>query len=242
MKIAYSLSALGMAHGSITRDRRDGDRRYNQLEEMALKWFEYNGGDWNDKNYWSYGCHCFMLNDRPMSEMGVGKPVDKIDHICKKWKFCQKCVRDNHGEDCIGEAHAYQTKWNVKNEEWRITNDAGTCEREIGECDWQFVKDMWTHHTVYNPDYNVFKGFDREDPDNCVITTGTHGGGGGGGGGNGGSGTGGGDSGVDPTEIPDSGFECCGGHNRAWEWISTDTHQCCPLGNSGVSKPYGELC
>ena len=38
------------------------------------------------------------LGDRPMSEMGKGKPVDEMDVICQHYKQCQKCARMEHGE------------------------------------------------------------------------------------------------------------------------------------------------
>ena len=51
----------------------------------------------DERKYWAYGCNCLILGDRPMSEMGKGKPVDELDVACKEYKSCQKCVRMEFG-------------------------------------------------------------------------------------------------------------------------------------------------
>merc|ERR1711907_747141 len=75
----------------------------------------YNS-DFDERKYWAYGCHCFMLGDRPMAEMGIGKPIDALDSACKAWKECQRCARMKHnrsashpqGEfECLGEFTRY---------------------------------------------------------------------------------------------------------------------------------------
>ena len=42
--------------------------------------------NFDPRKYWAYGCHCFALDDRPMSGMGKGKPIDELDTLCKKYK------------------------------------------------------------------------------------------------------------------------------------------------------------
>merc|ERR1712227_1184232 len=57
------------------------------------------------RNYWGYGCHCFHLGDRPMTDdkpMPFGMPKDELDSQCRVYKQCQKCARMYHGDDCIG--------------------------------------------------------------------------------------------------------------------------------------------
>ena len=108
-----SLTTIGLATATPYKEesyrvRRDDEKqltkRYFQLEDISEKVFSFNGRKWDDKKYWDYGCHCLLLGDRPMSEMGVGTPKDDLDKVCKKYKMCQKCVRDKHGDKCIGEA------------------------------------------------------------------------------------------------------------------------------------------
>ena len=65
---------------------------------------------------WSYGCHCFSADsDRPLSEMGVGVPVDHIDTSCRNYKRCQYCVAEKYNGttpigECIGEFIRVKTK------------------------------------------------------------------------------------------------------------------------------------
>ena len=47
-------------------------------------------------------------SDRPLSEMGVGVPVDHIDAACRQYKRCQHCVAHQFNGttpigECIGE-------------------------------------------------------------------------------------------------------------------------------------------
>ena len=53
-----------------------GERRYEDLKKIAkIYWRKQNTGEtFDEKDYWAYGCHCFMLGDRAMSEPGSGKP------------------------------------------------------------------------------------------------------------------------------------------------------------------------
>ena len=112
-----SLTTIGLATATPYKEesyrvRRDNEKqmtkRYFQLEDISEKVFSFNGQKWDDKKYWDYGCHCLLLGDRPMSEMGVGTPKDDLDKVCKKYKMCQKCVRDKHGDKCIGEAVSFK--------------------------------------------------------------------------------------------------------------------------------------
>ena len=40
---------------------------------------EWTEGNYDERDLWTYGCHCNFLGDRPLSDMGVGQPKDKID-------------------------------------------------------------------------------------------------------------------------------------------------------------------
>ena len=82
-------------------------------------------GKFDEREYWAYGCHCFLLGDRAMSEMGKGKPVDALDNKCKNYKDCQKCVREKYGDACIGEFVRYTWKWDGKKKDFVSNNDDG---------------------------------------------------------------------------------------------------------------------
>ena len=87
----------------VKRDVEDktleGEKRYNQLVDMMT---HYNP-DFDERKYWAYGCNCLNVGDRAMSDPGYGKPVDDLDAVCKKYKDCVKCAKQEFGEMCIGE-------------------------------------------------------------------------------------------------------------------------------------------
>ena len=93
------------------RVRRDNQKRmtkrFFQLEDISEKLFSFNGKKWDHKKYWTYGCHCLLLGHHSFSNMGFGTPKDDLDKVCKKYKMCQKCVREKHGDTCIGEAVSF---------------------------------------------------------------------------------------------------------------------------------------
>jgi len=99
--------------------------------------------------YWNYGCNCMIHGDRPLSDMGTGPGVDRLDRKCREYKLCQQCARAQHGDMCIGEFISYR-----RPRTRTILNDLGveethkvcrdtpdTCERALCECDLQFAKD-----------------------------------------------------------------------------------------------------
>ena len=107
------------------------------------------------------------------------------------------------------------------------------------------ILDMLKESDHYADKFSGFYGdFDHKVPENCPVHHPTTGGGGNGGGdGDGGNGDGNGEypEDPDPTQFPHH-FECCGGHNKPYLWINTDTNQCCATDNglSGISRPIGE--
>ena len=241
MKIAFALAAFVTAQDDIAKDDvwygaegvnssangvnprglGEGDRRYDDLTDMAKKVFKKAGLTGSDKfderKYWAYGCHCYILGDRPMSQMGYGRPVDALDNKCKAYKDCQKCVRDKHGEECIGEFVRYTWRWNKSLNQLEGKEDAGTCQRELFECDAKFVNDVLAEREAFNTDYHAFwstTGFDREEKDTYCPS-----------------------NGGDPVE-----HTCCGGHDGPWYWIGLNSNQCCAQGEGGYVVGANDQC
>ena len=81
MKLSISILAVASASSVSVRQARQSDgidqgpRRYSQLMEQM----NYYNNAFDEREYWAYGCHCFFLGDRPMSDMGKGAPVDALD-------------------------------------------------------------------------------------------------------------------------------------------------------------------
>ena len=112
-----------------------------------------------------------LLGDRPLAEMGKGKPVDALDIACKAYKDCQRCARMKHGETCLGEFTKY--KFGLNNNDYQCKNSAGECSRDLCECDLAFAKAHAQVTNVYDVKYHAFwgpnNGFDKEDESNCVC-------------------------------------------------------------------------
>lgn len=199
---------VGPKSGSIARLGGDrvldvsGERRYEDLKNMAKKLWKKKGAPaFDERKYWTYGCHCFLLGDRPMSAMGKGKPVDALDNRCKAYKDCQKCVREQHGEACIGEFVRYTWKWLGKKEDFTSRNDEGSCERDLFECDKQFVHDTFEFKAVFDENFHAFwtkTDFDHTSDESCP------------------------NNGGQPVK-----HMCCGGSDKPWRWIGLNKYQCC---------------
>ena len=78
------------------------------------------------------------LGDRPMSTMGKGAPLDALDAVCKAYKECQKCARQQFGEMCIGEFVRYGL--NFDNGSPVCTDEGNSCGRALCECDKKFAQ------------------------------------------------------------------------------------------------------
>jgi len=121
-----------------------------------------------------------------------------------------------HGDECIGEFVKYGWKWSGKNNDLVSANTKGSCERELFECDRQFVYDTLVNKDAFNEKYHAFwskTGFDNRDEDNCPT------------------------GGTAPVD-----HECCGGHDRNYHWIGLNKNKCCADGQSGIVKPIDESC
>ena len=106
----------------------------------------------------------------------------------------------------LGEFVKYN--WSKKGSKDVKTNeDAGTCERELFECDRQFAKNMLDVHDVYVDAHHMFYGpWDNKDPFNCPKS-----------------------------EVTGSKRECCGGVNKPYLLYNTNNLECCPDGIPRVS-------
>lgn len=154
--------------GETNKDTTGLGRRYSDL----LKIVQHFTPSFDERKYWAYGCNCLILGDRPMSDPGFGKPVDSLDSICKQYKDCQKCVKQKFGEDCIGEFVKY--RWTKKNGGIQCKDAAGTCKRNLCECDLDFAKKMPNEIDTFNLDYHLFwSTIDwRPQEDSCLKGTG----------------------------------------------------------------------
>jgi hypothetical protein len=190
----------------------DDDRRYVDLHDIAKKIWAKNGlkgkDRFDERKYWAYGCHCFLLGDRPMSEMGKGAPVDALDVRCKAYKDCQKCVREQHGEQCIGEFVKYTWRYKSKTNEYECAQSEDSCENDLFQCDLKLAQDTFDNMNVYNEDFHAFYstiGFDNRDDQFCSS------------------------NGGDPVT-----HSCCGGSGNPYWWMNENTHTC--TANKPVAK------
>ena len=108
------------------------------------------------------------LGDRPLSQMGSGKPVDVFDKICQDYKNCQKCAREEHGETCIGEFVEYAMD-TTPGKVLKCKSKGGSCERELCECDKKFAQckllsNRIEYQNFLSMDINHEKGPRRVEP------------------------------------------------------------------------------
>jgi len=98
-----------------------------------------------------------------MSEPGKGKPVDPLDAVCKKYKDCQKCAREEFGQDCIGEFVQYN--YGQESGEKICKGAPGTCGRKICECDLQFAKAHVSQTSAFDSENHLFWSNSNWDPE-----------------------------------------------------------------------------
>ena len=220
MKTAFAVATLVAAeNGRVARSAIN--QWYADIEAMGIELWAANGytGDnkFDFRKYSAYGCHCNLFGPRPLIDYpGLGRPVDALDTKCKAYKSCQKCVREKHGDTCIGEFTNYTWRWSSKSGEFECLNEAGSCERELFECDAKFIHDLFNEREVYNVEYHRFwstTGFDFEDKDqNC------------------------------PSAGVPSEHQCCGGHDGPWYWINLNNQKCCERGKGGEVVKASDNC
>jgi hypothetical protein len=184
MKLFIAAATLSVSHGALEsglsvggrraawKDHLDkssigGTRRYDQLVSMM----GHFNKDFDEKKFWTYGCNCLMLGDRPMSDLGHGQAVDAIDKTCKRYKECLKCAREKWSEDCIGESQRYG--WKIGPEQSVMCNNQkSSCKRAICECDKMFAMEHAGVADSYDENYHMFwtqTGWNHEE--NCVHGT-----------------------------------------------------------------------
>jgi len=118
-----------------------------------------------------------------------------------------------HGETCLGEFYKYS--FGLKNNDYRCKDGAGSCKRDLCECDLAFAKAHAQVANVYDSKYHAFYGpnggFDKDDEENCEPGSGPH--------------------------EPD----CCqsSGQDTAFIWYNTLNKQCCA---DGTVVPNGDMC
>lgn len=167
--VAASASAKNSVRNRRQNDDRNvdgGAKRYSQLiDQMTL----YNN-NFDERQYWTYGCHCLMLGDRPMSTMGKGAPLDALDSVCKAYKECQKCARQRFGDMCIGEFVRYGMA--VSSGSPVCNDSADSCGRALCECDKKFAQEHVGAIDVYTDDYHRFYSSPEFDSDAMCIPNG----------------------------------------------------------------------
>jgi hypothetical protein len=97
-----------------------------------------------------------------MSDPGHGPPIDALDTVCKAYKDCLKCAREEHGEWCIGEFQRYRygkengdivCRDNPNNNN---PKNNSACKRKLCECDAQFARAHVSQAHVFTTDYHLF--------------------------------------------------------------------------------------
>merc|ERR1712048_696638 len=151
MKVTLAIIAASAEAGRVARQAGiDNDRRYFQLADMMT---HYNPS-FDERKYWTYGCNCLILGDRPMSDPGHGKPVDALDTVCKAYKDCLKCARMTYGDQCIGEFVKY--KYGLRKDEIVCRDGPNSCERALCECDAMFAQQHVAAKDVFDTKYHMF--------------------------------------------------------------------------------------
>ena len=147
--------------GSTKAPRRSKDLKIIARELMTQNAMSESQFDDFWSALWSYGCHCFDKDtDRPMSTMGFGAPVDKLDIACRNYKRCQACAKEQHGEQCVTEMVQYSyITMGGGDEPFRhvqVSADFESCEHKIFECDHRLAVEFLEYHEI-NPEFTNYK-------------------------------------------------------------------------------------
>ena len=148
--MSHAQRGEGSTNPQDTLRVQNQERRYAQLSDMM----ENYNAEFDERKYWTYGCNCLILGDRPMSDPGHGRPVDELDVVCKAYKDCLKCARWAYGDMCIGEFVQY--KYGIKGGQVKCRNKDNSCDRALCECDRQFAIAHASARQVYTNDYHAF--------------------------------------------------------------------------------------
>merc|ERR1711979_134981 len=80
----YSSVDAQRSEHSRPDEKALGDiKRYNDMHDIAVHIFNGAGKTFDERQYWTYGCHCFFLGDRPLSEMGMGNQLTPSTNLAK---------------------------------------------------------------------------------------------------------------------------------------------------------------
>lgn len=173
MKITLGLGAIGAVLGqmNLAEYSETGKETGNSIERLTEKRYQqlttqmnFYNANFDARRFWAYGCNCLILGDRPMSDPGLGPPVDALDNSCKQYKDCLKCAAMTYGETCKGELVKY--KFYAKGDDVKCRNRLDTCERSLCECDKLLAR---THSAVvdsFDIKYHLFWGNFRPE-DTC---------------------------------------------------------------------------
>ena len=208
LSLLTTVSAFTTEQRAVREVEEKDAKRYKQLKEMMTNYNPY----FDQRKFWTYGCHCLMLSDRPMSQMHYGQPVDKLDTTCKAYKDCQRCVREKHSDQCIGEFVEYQYGTiNNQGDHKYCKDEPGSCDRDLCECDLAFAKAHAIHSTEFKEEFHTFYGdFDNEKE--CTKSNGKG-----------------------------SDMQCCQANDAstAFKWYNDIVKQCC---DNGEVKSRGDTC
>ena len=226
MKLSFVFLALASAQEKaedvLNSDFERNRNPVNQLKFLTAAFFQAKTGQGYVSNYandllnkyFRYGCHCYITNKEEMIERVHGRPVDSLDNKCKAYRECLMCVGDKHGDECLSRS---SYRWQYSEGMPIPVNPAGSCGRDLFECNFQLVKGIFAERDTFNEDYHHSLstiGFNREDKDNfCPSNAGT------------------------PIQ-----HQCCGGYDSPWHWISMNNNRCCANGESGVVVGANDQC
>nr|XP_022292198.1 basic phospholipase A2 3-like [Crassostrea virginica]XP_022292199.1 basic phospholipase A2 3-like [Crassostrea virginica] len=123
-------------------------RKRSVFQMCALIQF-YTGNSCYDYN--DYGCFCGY------GQVGY-KPVDRVDSCCRKHDSCYGRVNCYFGAQFV----PFGSSCNATTQECQCTDSAGSCPRDVCECDLEFASCLRGQ-----PVHAVFMNFDRTQ---CRIT------------------------------------------------------------------------
>ncbi|CBY23866.1 unnamed protein product [Oikopleura dioica] len=184
-----------------------------------------------EEKFINYGCFCSpsQIGQPDSNWLGVGNPVDEIDHLCHDLHKSYNCLKVDYGKEC---SPTTPYNWELQNDVPVCVDEVGTCAGDVCQLDMFFARSLISVASKWSAKYHILNGFDREaecgnpsnQPDlppvaNLDTDSGKSSG-----------------SGSSSNKSSDTGPQCCGfGLNR--HIFHVGTHQCC---QDGTSKLAGE--